>query len=175
MPQRAYACLIEHSSVSDAELPVHGSSCSVNPFFRHDCCHGAHIACFSTVLTSACHHVCCCKKGQKARSSYSIMHLSSLSSSNLRRVSALRASSIEQKVTQALKSVFDSFNSSVVGKPAWCVCIITERKKQQRLWLMGGLILIDLGCAECNHWWWIFTKGSTSWLKVLAECQIVSD
>lgn len=41
-----------------------------------------------------------------------------------------------------------------------------ERKKKQSLWLMGGLILIDLGCAGCNHWWWIFTKASASWARV---------
>lgn len=82
-----------HLSLMRSLLPGHGPSCSVNPYFSQYCCHRAQIACFSTVLMSACHHVCCCKRDKKPHSSCSIIPLSSLSSSNLHRVSALRASS----------------------------------------------------------------------------------
>lgn len=51
-----------HLSLMRSLLPVHGSSCSVKPFFIRYCCHRAHIACFSTALTPACHHACCCKR-----------------------------------------------------------------------------------------------------------------
>lgn len=114
--------------------------------------------CFNVSLSSCL----LLQKGQKPHSSCSIVHLSSPSSSNHRRDSALRASSRKWLRLWNLSLIL----STVPLLENWRRVFASSQRKKWWLWLIGDLILIDLGYTECNHWWWIFTKGSARWVKV---------
>lgn len=177
MLQRACGCLIERSSVSDAELAAR----SRLQLLSRPHSSVTTVATELVLLVSAQFErqlvitFAVCKKGQKARSSYSIIHLSSPSSSNLRRVSAFGASSIKHQAEserdfEICLWFFQFFLCWKIQRRVFA-SLQREREKKQTLWLMGGLILIDLGCAGCNHWWWILTKGSASWVRVQQNVQ----
>lgn len=128
MLQRVLGCQIQHPSISDAELVARSwfqllskavLQSVLLPYRTHCSCHH----CFNVSLSS---HLLLENGIKNPCSSCSIIHLSSLSSSNLSGASALWASRRQWLKLWNLSSILSPLTLLVNVKPH--VCIITKRK-----------------------------------------------